>query len=203
MGEEGSIGELTAVHCDFFVGAHFGGFRDAMAHPLLLDMAIHTLDAARFMSGKTPLSVYCMETNPRGSWYAQGAAANAIFVFSDEVVFNYRGSWCAEGANTSWESAWRLIGTKGTLLWDGLDSFAANIVTGDDGFFRPLASIEVPPPANEVETHGHASVIENFIAAVKSGDEPETAASDNIKSLAMVFAAIESADKKQPIAITF
>ena len=43
------IGELTAVHVDFFIGAHFGGFRDQMQHVLLLDMAIHTFDAARWI----------------------------------------------------------------------------------------------------------------------------------------------------------
>lgn len=44
----GTLGDLTAVHCDFFIGAHFGGFRDRMEHVLLLDMAVHTFDAARF-----------------------------------------------------------------------------------------------------------------------------------------------------------
>jgi predicted dehydrogenase len=89
---EGLIGELTGLHCDFFLGAHFGGFREDMDNVLLLDMAIHTLDAARFMAGKTPLAVYCHESNPRGSWYRTGSAANAIFEFSDDVVFTYRGS---------------------------------------------------------------------------------------------------------------
>jgi predicted dehydrogenase len=200
--DSGALGEITALHCDFFIGAHFGGFRDAMEHPLLLDMAIHTLDAARFMSGKAPEAVYCLETNPRGSWYAQGAAANAIFEFADGVVFNYRGSWCAEGAITSWESAWRIIGTKGSVVWDGYDSFEAKVVSNDSGFFRDLVPLEVPPPVSEDETHGHASVIENFIAAIKAGREPETVSSDNIKSLAMVFAAIESAKIRQRVEIS-
>ena len=191
--ESGALGDITGLYCDFFVGAHFGGFRDVMEHVLLLDMAIHTLDAARFMSGKDPLAVYCLETNPRGSWYAHGSAANAIFEFSDGVVFNFRGSWCAEGANTSWESAWRIVGTRGTLLWDGYDRLEANVVAGDTGFFRDLVPLEVPPPADEAQTHGHASVIAEFVAAVKAGRQPETASSDNIKSLAMVFGAIESA----------
>jgi predicted dehydrogenase len=200
--DSGALGEITSLNCDFFVGAHFGGFREAMQNVLLLDMAIHTLDAARFMAGKTPLAVYCLETNPKGSWYAHGAAANAIFEFSDGVVFNYRGSWAAEGANTSWESAWRIVGTKGTLLWDGGDSFEAKSVAGDTGFFRELQPLEVPPPADEAETHGHASVIEDFLAAVKTGGSPETAGSDNIKSLAMVFAAIESARTKTRVEIS-
>ena len=49
--DSGAIGDVTTVHCDFFIGAHFGGFRDHMQHVLLLDMAIHTFDAARLISG--------------------------------------------------------------------------------------------------------------------------------------------------------
>src|SRR5690606_22545816 len=133
--------------------------REQMDNVLLLDMAIHTLDAARYMADKAPRAVYCLETNPLGSWYRHGAAANAIFEFDDEVVFNFRGSWCAEGANTSWEGNWRIVGTRGTLLWDGAEGFEAKVVAGDEGFLRELAPIEVPPAPNPDETHGHASVI--------------------------------------------
>ena len=199
--ESGTLGELTSLNCDFFIGAHFGGFREEMDNVLLLDMAIHTLDAARYMSGKTPRAVYCLETNPPGSWYRHGAAANAIFEFDDNVVFNYRGSWAAEGANTSWESAWRIVGTKGTVLWDGADHFLARVVTGDSGFFRDLQDIEVPAPADEDQTHGHASVIADFLDAIETGRTPETHGADNIKSLAMVFAAIESAKAGQRMPI--
>jgi predicted dehydrogenase len=200
--DSGALGEITALHADFFIGAHFGGFREAMQNVLLLDMAIHTFDAARFMAGKAPLAVYCHETNPPGSWYAHGAAANAIFEFSDDVVFTYRGSWAAEGANTSWESDWRIIGTKGTLIWDGGDNFEAKTVAGDTGFFRDLAPLEVPAPADLAQTHGHASVIADFIASIEAGTPPETASNDNIKSLAMVFGAIESARTRQRVTIS-
>lgn len=199
--ESGALGELTGLHCDFFVGAHFGGFREQMENVLLIDMAIHTLDAARFMADKTPLAVYCQQSNPRGSWYAHGAAANAIFEFSDDVVFTYRGSWSAEGANTSWDSAWRVTGSRGTLLWDGEDKFEANVVAGSEGFFRPLAPIEVAAPADVEQTRGHASVIAEFIDSIEAGRAPETAGSDNIKSLAMVFAAIESAKTRRRVEI--
>lgn len=199
--EEGALGRLTGLHCDFFLGPHFGGFREEMDNVLLLDMAIHTFDAARFMSGKDPLAVYCHEHNPPGSWYRHGAAANAIFEFSDEVVFTYRGSWCAEGGPTSWESAWRITGTDGTLLWDGGERFEANVVAGDDGFFRPLRPIAVPEPERASDTRGHASVIEGFIAAIRAGSRPETDGSDNIKSLAMVFGAIDSARGRRRVTI--
>jgi predicted dehydrogenase len=191
--ESGAIGDVTAIHCDFFIGPHFGGFREQMDNVLLLDMAIHTFDAARYVSGKTPLSVYCLETNPRGSWYAHGASANAVFRLSDDVVFTYRGSWCAEGERTSWESAWRIVGTKGMLTWDGEDTFKASVAGSEGGLLRGFTSVEVPPPLREEETHGHASVISDFLTAIRTGQTPETAGQDNIKSLAMVFGAIESA----------
>jgi len=199
--ELGAIGELTGVHCDFFIAPHFGGFREQMDNVLLLDMAIHTFDAARFVSGKRPLSVYCLETNPAGSWYAHGASANAVFRLSDDVVFTYRGSWCAEGRRTSWESAWRLVGTKGMLTWDGEETFEATIAGGGEGLLRGHQPIDVPPAPREEETLGHASVITDFLDAIRSGRPPETAGADNIKSLAMVFGAIESARTGQAVAI--
>lgn len=199
--ETGALGDLTGLHSDFFIGPHFGGFREEMDNVLLLDMAIHTFDVARFVSGKTPLAVYCHENNPPGSWYRHGAAANAIFEFSDDVVFTYRGSWCAEGARTSWESAWRITGVNGTLLWDGADTIDAHVVSGTTGFLRDISALDVPPPSDGEDTHGHASVIQNFLRSVRAGISPETDGYDNIKSLAMVFGAIESARRRQRVMI--
>ena len=62
--QAGTLGPLTTLHSDFYIGAHFGGFREQMRHVLLLDMAIHTFDAARLLSGADPVAVYCQEWNP-------------------------------------------------------------------------------------------------------------------------------------------
>jgi ATP-dependent helicase/nuclease subunit A len=99
--EQGAIGELGFISADFFLGPHFGGFREIMESPLILDMAIHTFDQARFITGADAVSVYCHEFNPPGSWYKGNASAICIFEMSDGSVFCYRGSWCAEGAPTS------------------------------------------------------------------------------------------------------
>ena len=55
--DSGAIGKPTSIHADFFIAPHFGGFREEMAHVLLLDMAIHTFDAARYMVGGDPAGV--------------------------------------------------------------------------------------------------------------------------------------------------
>ncbi|HWJ75075.1 MAG TPA: Gfo/Idh/MocA family oxidoreductase [Kaistia sp.] len=190
----GLIGDVTSLHCDFFLGPHFGGFREEMEHVLLLDMAIHTFDAARFLSGKRPEGVYCREWEPKSSWYRQGSSAAAIFEFGDGVIFNYRGSWCAEGLGTSWESAWRIVGTKGSLTWDGHDDIRAEVATGvSAGLFSEVAAVEIPPLDPADRTGGHLGLIQDFVAATRGGPEPETVGHQNIRSLAMVFGAIESA----------
>lgn len=199
--ESGAIGALTTVHCDFFIGAHFGGFREHMEHVLLLDMAIHTFDQARFLTGRDPVSVYCKEWNPQGSWYDHDASAVAVFQMTGGLVYTYRGSWCAEGLNTSWESDWRFIGEKGSVIWDGGDGFRAEVVVKTGGFKSEVAAVEVPPVDPGDKVGGHAGVIREFLNAVRKGGVPETVCTDNIKSLAMVFGAIESAEAHREVEI--
>jgi predicted dehydrogenase len=188
------LGKPTSIHCDFFLAPHFSGFRENMDHVLLVDMAIHTFDAARYMANATPESVYCMEWEPPNSWYQSGSSAAALFKLEGGIVFNYRGSWCADGFKTSWESNWRIVCERGSLIWDGFGDLRAEKATATrDGIFDTPESVEIAPLQAEARVGGHQGVITDFVAAVQTRDDPETAGSDNIKSLAMVFAAVESA----------
>jgi predicted dehydrogenase len=192
----GVIGEIASVHADFFLAPHFGGFREEMEHVLLLDMAIHGFDALRCMTRLEATGVYCREWNPAHSWYRQGASAAAIFDLDGGAVFVYRGSWCARGLGTSWECAWRFVGAKGALTWDGADQIRLEVIGAGarEGLFDPLQSLEAPPLAPDDRVDGHLGVISDFVAAVRRGGEPETVGRDNIRSLAMVLGAIESAE---------
>jgi len=201
--ESGTIGPITTVHSDFYIGAHFGGFRDHMEHVLLLDMAIHTFDAARFITGADPVAVFCKEWNPPGSWYDHDASAIAIFEMTDDIVYTYRGSWCSEGLNTSWESEWRIIGQKGSAKWDGAETIEAEVVKGTGTFISELERIEVPEYDPGEKIGGHAGVIREFVKCVQTDAIPETICTDNIKSLAMVFGAIESAQLNKPVSIDY
>jgi predicted dehydrogenase len=198
------LGTLGILNSDFYLGAHFGGFRDAMAHVLVLDMAIHTFDAARFLCGADAVSVYCEEFNPVWSWYKGAASASALFEMTNGLRYTYLGSWCAEGKMTSWEGDWRAVGEHGTALWDGTQSLAtADVVTERDGFFPKTESVAaaVPPHA---PAGGIAGSLRDFLRALREpGHTPMGECHDNIKSLAMVFAAIESAEtgKRVPVVV--
>ena len=195
------LGPLTTLSSDFFIGAHFGGFREQMQHVLLLDMAIHTFDAARLLCGGDPVSVYCKEWNPAGSWYAHGASAIAVFTMSNGVIYTYRGSWCSEGLATSWESVWHGIGTRGSFRWDGYRGFQAQAVTKVATPFSQVEDIAPLPFADATKPIGHGGQIAEYVRCLREGVTPETTSSDNIKSLAMVFAAIESAEKGREVKV--
>jgi predicted dehydrogenase len=195
-----ALGGLTTLNADFYIGAHFGGFRDEMEHVLLIDMAIHSFDQARFISGADPISVYCHEWNPAGSWYRHGASAMVIYEMTNGVVVNYRGSWCSEGMHTAWACSWRAVGQRGTVLWDGEDDIRGEVVAGEEGFFRPKAPLALAERAPLAHTN-HAGVIQEFIDCLRTGRAPQTVCTDNIKSLAMVYGAIESAESGRKVAI--
>ena len=195
----GRVGELTTINCDFYIGAHFGGFRDAMPSPLILDMAIHHFDLARYMTGADPVAVYAREFNPKGSWYAGDVAASCIFEMTGGVVFTYRGSWCAEGCHTSWNGDWRFIGDRGTLLYDHDQPPHGQVVAGKAGFHRPMKDVKIP--AERVKCTGMHGALREMLAFLRTGRRPQTECRDNIKSLAMVFAAMESSRKGKRVSV--
>ena len=196
---EQEIGALGILNSDFYIGAHFGGFRDEMASVLLLDMAIHTLDQARYVSGADPVSVYCEEFNPAWSWYKGAASATALFEMTGGLRYTYRGSWCSEGRNTSWECDWRAVGPKGTATWDGTGAPSADVVTKSGAFFSETEprSVEVAPDV----PGGIAGSLRDFLNALQTGATPMGECHDNIKSLAMVFAAIESSAEGKRVTV--
>jgi predicted dehydrogenase len=200
--DSGALGRPTSIHCDFFIAPHFGGFREEMDHVLLVDMAIHTFDAARYIINAEAANVFCREREPLSSWYRSGSSAFAIFEMSNGATFTYRGSWSAKGFKTSWESAWRIVCERGTLVWDGFDDLRAEAETGErDGLFDVMAPAEVPGLDPSDAVGGHLGIIQDFIKAIQDGTEPETRGSDNIKSLAMVFGAVESSAAGRPVNI--
>ncbi len=201
---DGTIGTPGYLGADFFLGPHFGGFRDLMDSPLLLDMAIHTFDQARFLLGADGVSVSCQEFNPPGSWYRGAASAVALFEMSDGSLFSYRGSWCAIGCQTSWESDWRACGSRGTAMWDGrsmpwAETLPPGETPGSGGFFDNLVRVEAPDAWTGRE--GHEGCLDEMVDALLSGRPAETDGAANRNSLAMVMAAIESARTGTRVAI--
>jgi predicted dehydrogenase len=176
----GHLGAVGTVTTEFFRAPHFGGFRDQMAHPLLVDMAIHAFDSARFLLGAEPLSTHCQTYNPAWSWYAGDANAIAVFEMDGGTRYVFNGSWCSPGAETSWNGTWRVSGEKGTALWNGDDEPVLDADVDIHGFDRSPYS-------------GIGGALQVFLEALRSGQRPPGEIHENVMSLAMVEAAAHSA----------
>jgi predicted dehydrogenase len=179
LAELGPVGSLS---CEFFKAPTFGGFRERMAEPLLVDMAIHQFDLSRKLIGAEPVSVYCESYNPEWSWFDGNAAADAIFTFEGGARFAFTGSWCAPGLETSWNGRWRAGSAGGTAVWDG-----------DNLPEAQLASGEILPPQPGEEPEEIAGSLAEFVRAVRGGGVPQSEVHANVVSVAMVEAAVRSA----------
>ena len=176
------LGPIGTVDCAFFKAPHFGGFREEMPFPLLIDMAIHQFDLARDLTGSEPVAVYCNSYNPSWSWYAGDAAAQVLFEFASGSRFSFSGSWCSPGLETSWNGEWRVSGEGGSAVWDG-----DHEPTAADGNGQPIA------PTIGDEPEQIAGSLAEFLGVLESGAIPSGEAHSNVLSLAMVEAAIKSA----------
>jgi predicted dehydrogenase len=174
------LGAIGTVTTEFFRAPHFGGFREEMTNPLLVDMAIHAFDSARFLLGSEPVSAYCQAYNPPWSWYAGNASATVVFEMTGGTRYAYNGSWCSDGAETSWNGAWRVSGEHGTARWDGDND---PVLHAD-----PAGDLEPPHSGSGIDGALHA-----FVQALRTGETPSGEVHENLMSLAMVEAAVESA----------
>jgi predicted dehydrogenase len=194
------LGPLASLTCDFYIGHRVEPerFVTAMDHPLLLDMAIHLFDAARLITGAEPESVYCDAYSPPWSWYAGPAAANAVFRMSGDVRMAFNGSWVADGFQTSWTGRWRVVGERGSAAWDGQRAPRVQPAPGIE--LDPVPPVrEARPPRGRFE--GLGAALAEFVASLRTGRAPQSEGRDNLRSLAMCHAAVESARSGQPLAV--
>jgi predicted dehydrogenase len=169
-----------------------------LAHPLLLDMAIHHFDLMRFVLGQEPEMISCHAWNPPWSHFNDPAAASATITFDGGAVVNYHGSWVSTAAPTTWAGAWQIECAEGVITWTGRDGQTTNAdaVTIQQ---RGKRARRVPLPA--LPYWDRAGALATFVAAVRDGTAPSSSGRDNVGSLALTLAAIKSATTAQPQAV--
>jgi predicted dehydrogenase len=186
--QEGGMGEIGAVHVAFFKGPHFGGFREAMAYPLIIDMSIHHFDLMRFFLGSDPVRVFGRSWNPPWSWFRGDASASVILDFANGVPVSYDGSWCSQGRETTWNAEWRFECAGGVVA-----------MVEDRVYTQPTGQEPALLETLVMERTDQAYLLHEFYEAVTRGKPPVTTCQDNIKSLGIVFDVVESFETGQPV----
>jgi len=164
-------------------------------HPLLVDMAIHHFDLMRMILGQEPRRIICTTYNPSWSRFVEPPAATATIFFDGGTVVSYRGSWVSPGPQTNWAGEWRMECAQGEITWTSRGEQEEQVQ------LHPLKkrtrTIELP----RLEYTDRRGSLDAFVHAIRTGQEPETSARDNLKTLTLMFAATTSADSGQPVDI--
>jgi predicted dehydrogenase len=178
-----------------------GDFRHRMQHPFLLDMMIHHADLLRAISGQDAAQVLCRSWPVPDSPFEHHPAVAALLTLSGGTVVSYAGDWATRGPETSWSGDWDLLGERGRLTWrrgrapagtdDDVRTAVLSLQLGDE----PARPVEVLQPA-ALDRHG---TLRAFRSAVEDGGPVVSSAADNIRSLAIVLAAVESVETGRQI----
>jgi predicted dehydrogenase len=199
---ERSLGAVGSVAVDF---RQYDNSRPVVGHPhyqfthpVLMDMAIHHFDLLRMILGTEPAEVYATASSPAWSKYRDEAAATATVTMSDGVVLSYRGSWISAGQPTLWAGDWVIECENGELAWTGREN---DTVEFDRVSVKRPGQPASAVALDAVELHGRAGSLRAFANAIETGTQPETSGRDNLGSVALMAAAVESARTGAVVAV--
>jgi predicted dehydrogenase len=194
---KGYVGKVGFVTANQFVHADLSSIRDTLEFPMIEDNAVHAFDQVRYLLDADAVTCYCKSFSPPSNPYKGDGAGAFIFEMSNEAVFSYNCWLGAEGFKTSWESEWRVAGSEGAALWKSCQAPVCQTRVGEvRGFNSRYKEITAQDVYSGPEQHGGA--IKEMLESLEKGMLSQTNCFDNIKSMAMVYAAVESAKTGLP-----
>jgi predicted dehydrogenase len=196
---EGTLGPIGTVNLDFRrydnTAARESHLHYRLWQPLLVDMSIHHFDLMRMLLGQEPVHISCQTWNPPWSNYNENAAGSATITFDGGAVVNYRGSWVSPAPQTCWAGEWHIECAGGEIIATSRGE------KSDYAAIRPLGkrlrAIQLPD-VPKFDRHG---TLNAFVQAVRTGEEPECSGRNNLKTLALMLAAVESSISGKPVSI--
>lgn len=189
----GEIGEPEFLRMDYFVGHEFpeGDWRNDYEYPLLVENATHQFDLVRYVTGSDPLRVFCSAHGSSRTPQWPFPSVSAQFAMTGGLHFDFSASWAYDELRTPWEGEWRLHGSEGALRWE-----------------RDRIEVVAGGTARAVPVHSRHSdstlraTFDEFTAALDEGRPATTNIEDNMQTVAMVYAAMESSRRHTPIAVS-
>jgi predicted dehydrogenase len=153
---------------------------------LINDMMVHHFDLIRSVLGEDPASVQAITWNQPWGWHAGDACHVIVFKFESGLVATHTCIGCEMGEDTTYNGDWHIAGPNGSLDWkDDKTFYSLKHRTEEKINHQPVDHLDTPA--------GDVAMVDEFFAAIRENREPECSAQDNLKSLAMVFGAIQSA----------
>lgn len=193
--KQGAVGQIEQVRIVYQKAPPFADFRVQMDEPVIIDMAIHHLDQVRGLLGLEPVRLRARSWNPSWSRFRGNASALIEMETAEGVQIVYTGSWCSTGPETTWDGEWDIQGERGGILWRQ-NQVRLGFTSVFDTVFLPGARERdgmMDVDLDAVALEERSGVLGELHAALLEGRAPETHGRDNLRSLALVLAAVESA----------
>ncbi len=196
---EGELGELASIRisCRRDTRALFApeDFRYSMRHPYVLDMSIHHFDLIRAATGRDVYGVYARSWRVPDSPFVHHPSVAALLDLDGGVPVIYEGGWATHEPETSWNGAWEIVGEAGRLLWSGdvEDRGIGEVV------FERWGQEPRPVEQHDLEFVEREATLQALRASIESGEPPETAAADNVRSLAAMLGCVKSIEKGEAV----
>jgi predicted dehydrogenase len=190
-GRIGAVGAIGYEYRQSITRTTTDAWREQMPHPFLHDMAPHHFDFLRACTGLECVQVMAAGARPAWNWYQGLPGVDAILSFERGVSASYTGTMVARGLATPQDGIITVVGGGGTLR---LEADSQVRWYGEKGGSEVIPHVAMP-------FTDLAGTLQDFLAAIREGRKPETHLEDNVRTLAMVEAAIRSVETGQPVAV--
>ncbi|QRV17882.1 Gfo/Idh/MocA family oxidoreductase (plasmid) [Haloterrigena salifodinae] len=205
----GEDGPVDYLYCRYAVNARSRGswagerLYDIEEQPLLVDGAIHHLDLLADLAGGRAETVFCRSWNPEYSDFAGDPNAIVQLGMDNGTTIVYEGlNTAATSFNGWWAERIRANCRDASLVLDDGELRRFPYERSAENCLGHI-SLEAGEPITleSGKKWGNALLVERFAEWCAGGEPMETNARANLRSMAIVFAAIESAETGEAVEV--
>ncbi|WP_436925622.1 Gfo/Idh/MocA family protein [Halosimplex amylolyticum] len=191
-GDVGDIRSISGTNRGQMPGGWFAD-PDAAGAGAVMDHTVHIVDLVLALTGEPVVEVYA-ELGTRFHDVPVDDVNVLSMELADGTPLLLDGSWSRPDAWHTWgDATLELTGTDGTVALDYTDQSLTYTV--DAG---PDAGVETA----FYGTDANAALIDDFLASVREGTDPAITPDDGLRAVAVVEAALASAERCEPVAVT-
>ena len=205
--DRGDLGEPVLATIEMRAIPHWQPFLKDYDRLTLLNMAIHHLDALRYLFGDPETIATIARTDPRTTFaHVDGVTISTLRFPGGLIALSIEDVWAGparEGGGSDIFIKWRVEGTQGlatgTIGWpdypDGSPStlrYAAQSTGG--AWVAPTWTTQWFPDA-------FAGVMEQLQHALDRGETPALNGADNVRTMALIEAGYRSIAENRPVAL--
>lgn len=181
----------------------WGAFRHEMDDPLMVEGAVHQLDFVADMVGSRCRTVYADTWCPEWADYEGDVQALVQMTFEDGTRATWEGAKANAVTLNGWESDYLRVECRDeTLVLDDREITQYPYEAAAEGVMGGLdESRGEPLELDDQDTWANTWLVEQFVEWLDGGEPMATNVTDNLQSMALIEAAMQSSETGDPVAV--